>query len=85
MTQGVWPLGTPLKRKAFDLSLAQQKRWGDYKKRYRVDEDSIFIFEGFCKEGKENVFLRTSGGKLVQGDVRCFYPVHPQTELEDWL
>lgn len=79
-----WPVGTGLKRWAFELNHTRQKTWDKYKKRYDVNENTIFVLHHYLKGGC-NIMLLTPRGELVQGDISCFYAANPNTSLEDWM
>lgn len=81
---GPWPIGTSLKRNTFNLSLTREQKWDKYKRRYAVDENTIFVLDHYLKGG-ENIMILTPRGELIQGNVSCFYPTNPQSSLEDWM
>lgn len=81
---GPWPVGTPLKRKTFDLSEWGQRSWNKYKRKYGVNDNTVFLVAGYLKGGC-NLWLIPRGQEvLIEGSIRSYYPINPQTSLEDW-
>ena len=80
----MYNIGDALKRKTDNLPITRLSKWSKFKKKYGVNEGTIFIVHSIGKQPHQGKLL-TPHGQLVDAEFSAYQKVYTNPSLEDWL